>query len=580
MSSQRSCPNEERRVVFDPDLHEFLEDAALENVDSDKVAIHFSKHFTDSDGAAVREKAIRYVAETLNRIDSSLAADVITSPHFSNALTAMTTESLFLPERQVPIAVDLPLRFEGVDPERVDRIFSAYQSAIAAEDRPSSEIRAEELLLFLAWNPRTPSAKYIDSARLLLDEHFSRLSADQMNRVFHETNAVNIEWLADRADALIATAKVATLVRMLLVAAAHLPDRVGIIREAISSAAPAEERTVSTTRHWIRFDTAAELTASSPTRWRMQRPRRRRARPRLALCISGQLRGYERAWPTWRRALRLDDVDLRVFVSTWQRIGGKQLNAAHMYRYYPKELADAIAARWLEVGERQFRAEFPALCALAESGGSITPSELERLYRTPDVIVHRDEIFPPGCSNSERMHFKIESAWSLAMNSGEEFDLMMRIRPDKELESYGNGVDWHALSDSVGSGRIAYSDFAPRLRRHQGNSIGDQILLASPATAQILHRPYSIANALSQSGGAYVVPPSFRAHATLGGIALLAGIDVRRMPGLVLSDRQLLNPATPTASMIRDALQSDRTERNATTADRFLAVLNALQGRS
>ena len=46
-----------------------------------------------------------------------------------------------------------------------------------------------------------------------------------------------------------------------------------------------------------------------------------RSRPlRVALCVSGQLRGYKEAFPSWP-SLGLDDHQVTTFVHTWQSVG-------------------------------------------------------------------------------------------------------------------------------------------------------------------------------------------------------------------------------------------------------------------
>jgi len=266
-------------------------------------------------------------------------------------------------------------------------------------------------------------------------------------------------------------------------------------------------------------------------------------------------------------------LDVTIFVSTWRGIGGKGLTAEHMYRHYPQSLASLMAKRWLMLKEKRFRDFFPALCAVVEKRQVMQAERIKDFYQTEHVMVHDDDIFSEEVSSSERMHFKIEHAWNMAYASGESFDLYLRIRPDKYLESLGEGINWDQLYEQCTLGRIIYSDLATCFRLHHGNSIGDQMILANWDTARVIHRPFSLHYFALRNGGYLGQPPYFCGHATLGMLCYAAGIENRRFSGLLLSNETLLGTSAPTQDEIVAALISDRTPENEKDIDHFLTAL-------
>lgn len=131
----------------------------------------------------------------------------------------------------------------------------------------------------------------------------------------------------------------------------------------------------------------------------------------------------------------------------WEKIGLKELNAAHMYRYFPEEAAKVLSSLWLKLTEQKFKLLLPEFCTLFERESKISKAELTEFFGTNYVEIHTDDLLGPNATNSEKMHFKIEHAWQLAQRANEEFDLFLRIRPDKYLEPHGTGFDWSRAMD-------------------------------------------------------------------------------------------------------------------------------------
>jgi len=148
-------------------------------------------------------------------------------------------------------------------------------------------------------------------------------------------------------------------------------------------------------------------------------------RLKIAICVSGQLRGYEKAFPTWDH-MRLGRHEVRYFIHTWRDIG------RNWYRFWTftktRELLWEVLQR--PDSTTALAARYPKM-TLACTGESIrTREQLQEFYNTPHVVVEDDAQPPFSDKNTPwKMHSKIERAHQMAHDSGEEFDLYIRISP-------------------------------------------------------------------------------------------------------------------------------------------------------
>jgi tetratricopeptide (TPR) repeat protein len=166
---------------------------------------------------------------------------------------------------------------------------------------------------------------------------------------------------------------------------------------------------------------------------------------RVAVCISGQLRGYKSAFPSLRKALA-PACDFDVFVHTWERVGGN-LGAQSTYeRFFPpecrKSLPDAV---WIA---KNFEAMFRHTSKLILAERFVNTTEIREFFGAADTVVENETDFEErwkneehlifnGTLNQAKMFYKMNACNNskniYAKKHNINYDLVIRIRPDMEI---------------------------------------------------------------------------------------------------------------------------------------------------
>ena len=260
--------------------------------------------------------------------------------------------------------------------------------------------------------------------------------------------------------------------------------------------------------------------------------------PRVALCLSGQLRGYERAFATWRKRV-LPGAEVEIFVHGWTGIGGG--NAHPSRRVLPfagRAFPEAWRATALAQGYETLQAGLPTLFTLLRNAAQVSRDHVCAVYGT-DHVVLQDDAAPEfaAFSNQQKMHFKIGAADRLARQAG-AFDLFVRLRPD--LEARLAGFDWRDLWQACRSAPLIFAEKPYGL--HYGNlMIGDQLAIAAPEPMARYAETFDLWPVLGTAGLAGA-PPDLHGHLSLAASCWQAGIAVRKAPirlGALLEARPL-----------------------------------------
>jgi hypothetical protein len=268
----------------------------------------------------------------------------------------------------------------------------------------------------------------------------------------------------------------------------------------------------------------------------------RRRRLKVAVCVSGQLRGYKRAFASWNRTI-LAFVDSRIFVHSWTRIGR---SGAEYFRHSMPFEGLQFIEQYRKIGELlgqdELQRRYPALFERLANTGTTTTDEVASHYGS-DHIVLDDETASPfaGWSNSQKMHYKIEACHALATRSGEEFDLVIRIRPDKAIQIHG--FDWRDVNEICHSRPVIFADHGAGVQFGLP-CIGDQIAVGTPEAMSIYSSAWTDYPRFAQCG-LLNCPQAFGGHGSLGHICWLNGIAVEPLPwrGGRLEDPEALSSA-------------------------------------
>ena len=279
-------------------------------------------------------------------------------------------------------------------------------------------------------------------------------------------------------------------------------------------------------------------------------------RLRIALCVSGQLRGFKRAVPTWAK-LGLDRHHVDTFVHTWQVVGRRRPDSDQGIRCFHDGMRRAYEQAYRSHGEAGMIARYPALMAfLHNPQETTTVEELADVFHTRNIVLEDDRL-PPynGFPHPQKMYSKIESCHGLAVASGQDYDLVIRLRPDKEVKS-GPQIDWHEIYQRSVDQHLIYADrpqvihWVPPL----GLFVGDQFAVgAAPLMAQY-SRAYS-ATVDAIYNNTYGFPKYFFGHTNASFNGFFNGIAYDLLPGLEFGE--LMDPEHIDPQLLLSLLQQD-----------------------
>ena len=137
-------------------------------------------------------------------------------------------------------------------------------------------------------------------------------------------------------------------------------------------------------------------------------------RLRIALCISGQLRGYKPLGSTGH-ATGLDRHEVTRFVHVWQDIGRNWQRIWGFLRRDPFLWDTFVRPNSIAF----LRPRYPILMEAALLGSEVDEHRMSEFYDTPHVRIEDDRTGEfRGKVNLWKMHYKIEQAHKLAQSVG------------------------------------------------------------------------------------------------------------------------------------------------------------------
>lgn len=282
----------------------------------------------------------------------------------------------------------------------------------------------------------------------------------------------------------------------------------------------------------------------------------------IAVCVSGQLRGYQEAFQTWKNVLNFDNHNITYFVNVWKHIGRKWPNPPSDERSMSGKFLEAWRLAWSRLGENEVKARYKNFLEIFTGKGSeVTEEELMNFYGTKHIMIENDHLPPYSFyHNAKKMYHKVYHCHKMARESGNNFDLMIRMRPDREIairpeyadqktdlaKMYHDSINNHALYCE--NGRYLHPD--PRY------IIGDQLAIAAPNVMD----KYAIALKVTDYARKKDLtgfPEKLVAHinfsfATLYQQVLVRELEVVGMQRLV--DTKILDPQLIFAAISKDIL--------------------------
>ncbi len=293
---------------------------------------------------------------------------------------------------------------------------------------------------------------------------------------------------------------------------------------------------------------------------------------KIALCVSGQLRGYEEAFRSWSN-LRLDGHEVDTFVHVWRDIGVRVPHHGAPETIRRAFASPAFCEAYRKYGHihglQKIRAHYPALFERLVAAGQADERALQKLYGERAVIMIDDEAQPffQGFTNPHKMYFKISQAHKLAERAGKKYDLVIRIRPDKLIAKAEVALDWHAVCDYSMRNGVVFEEagrcFQADLHMNDQLAIGGWKVMSAYANTL---------DNLSRLGRCYGVPSTPVPHASMAYQSLYSGLTIERLADLKTAG--MANMIQLDTQTIRSLLEQDVARRTPTDLDvTFLAAL-------
>ena len=275
---------------------------------------------------------------------------------------------------------------------------------------------------------------------------------------------------------------------------------------------------------------------------------------RVAICVSGQLRGFVQAVPTWEN-LHLERHDVSIYVDVWKTIGRNWERLWNFTRAHPELNLILVGPNGLPF----LRDRYPRFAAAAWAPGAESDEAdaamVRGVFNTEFVRIEDDAADElRGRHPLWKMPYKIERAHRLALEEGREFDLMIRMRPDRAFLP-GPVPDWHAIHAYSRDSRALFAD-VPFTFTERQTWLGDQYAVGTQAVMDVYSTLHTETENYIRTGGYPVdVPDHIRPHTNLFYQCFYRGVIGRPMPDVLfgpLLDRTMLTPAEVLALVRQD----------------------------
>ncbi|MDP2520897.1 sulfotransferase family protein [Shimia thalassica] len=298
-------------------------------------------------------------------------------------------------------------------------------------------------------------------------------------------------------------------------------------------------------------------------------------RPKLALCISGQLRGYEKCFPQWKASPLFELADVTLFVSTWTRKGRKFPIPVHAERVFSNNFLKAYCDLWHRIGGYDaLIAAYPEFSRLVQDDNLVNFEELSLFYGTENIEIFDDLALSfEELTNQEKMFFQIANGFEMAAQSGSDFDLYMRLRPDLELIELTNQSWATVLSSAYEEGKL-FTDVNFKIIKPHGLFVGDQIAIGQMDVMEYYSSIYSKFHA-KQGDRVITIDNSPKPHSTLAFHLAAGGINPE--PLNAIAAPKLIDPTQLLPEEIAQALGQDVPESRRQNDPLWVAIQQDLR---
>jgi hypothetical protein len=236
---------------------------------------------------------------------------------------------------------------------------------------------------------------------------------------------------------------------------------------------------------------------------------KKRRNPRIAICISGQLRGFNVAYKSWEK-IGLSSETCDIYIHSWCSIGRKKPTKTHSERVLPRDFSRIYKDLCIGYSDEDLEQLLPNLFSLFMDIDFISEAALTEFYNAKVTVLDDDSKLPfSQMTNSEKMYYKIQNSFELLGDN--HYDLVVRIRPDFKIEDYFD-VDWSEILSICEQNDVVFCDGTLGVSPTMGIVIGDQFAVATPKLMSIYSQTYS---SVYDSSGNKISEKNLRPHVSL-----------------------------------------------------------------
>jgi len=226
-------------------------------------------------------------------------------------------------------------------------------------------------------------------------------------------------------------------------------------------------------------------------------------------------------------------------VHTWEDIGFKlPMSAEHAYRVFSGFFLEEYKNAINELGFKKLREMYyPIFTYMEDMQKAVTHEKLSTVYNTNYIVVEDDKAEEyKAYSNSDKMYYKMHACYQMAMETN-DYDFIIRLRPDKQLYKKNNfNID--KLLSEIEKERKIYVDYPIKLHHKLKLIIGDQFAIGTKECMDIYHSVWETKELFSEIGleGGEPLKP----HSPIANRLMLSGIKTQTLDSIRCGDFETL----------------------------------------